>query len=175
MMGNSIIIGNEGDNLADTLRQMSETMLLISQRLSEDTAAIDRKVTDVKDSFAAELESVRKDFATDIEEVKDSQYLDPYQAHRVQEAAKLRAFELLKIKWVDGGAAPESQHDYKLYFGKFVRLIHNDARKVGLEGNKIVYTPKRNYGLLLEFIGKWNPPRGVEGQKAYYDELASIR
>ena len=56
-----------------------------------------------------------------------------------------------------------------------MRLIHNDARKVGLEGNKIVYTPKRNYGLLLEFIGKWNPTRGVEGQKAYYDELASIR
>ena len=113
------------------------------------------------------------DLVVSVDGIKDSQYLEPYQAAKVQEAAKLRTFDILREYCRERGKDVDIVCGR--YFGKFVRLIHNDAKKAGLEIGKIIYTPKKNYELLIEFIGKWYPTRGVAGQIEYYDKLSSSK
>jgi len=159
------LANNDSGELGDFLRKFLEMYDDDRKSQSNSIANVEQKVDDVATTV--------DDVVTTIGVIKESQYLEPWQAAKVQEAAKLRVFDLLKEYCEDNGE--DIDIICHRYFGKFVRAIHNDAKKAGLEIGKIIYTPKKNYELLLEFIGKWYPTRGVKGQMEHYDKLASDR
>lgn len=159
------LANNESSELGKFLRKFLEKYDADMENQGKTIENVEQKVDDV----ITTVDNV----VTTVGDIKESQYLEPWQAAKVQEAAKLRTFDLLKEYCDDHGE--DIDIICHKYFGKFVRAIHNDAKKAGLEIGKIIYTPKKNYELLLEFIGKWYPTRGVKGQMEHYDKLASDR
>lgn len=180
----ALAIPDNNDELYDFMEHNANAMMAIVKRHKKIEEKCDAAIEAVKNN-ENRVEHVENSVAvigkglgtleTKVDIIKDNQYLEPYEATRINDAAKQRAYEVLSIRFENGVMADECEHDYKLYFGKFVRLIHSDARKAGFEVGKVCYTPRKNYEALLEFIGKWYPLRGVAGQKAYYDRLTQIK
>ena len=155
-------------DLNKTLEALGTTLVSISKQMDLDKREHRQDIKAVRQ----DMSDLRDDVSNEIDGIKDSQYLEPWQAANVTEAAKTRVGDLLREWCRDNGG--DIDKVYHKYFGKFVRLLHSDAKKAGLEVGKIIYTPKRNYEMLLEFIGKWYPKRGVEGQMRHYDKLETI-
>jgi len=154
-------------DLNKTLEALGTTLLSISKQMSDDKQENRREIIAVRQ----DVSDLREDFGNEISGIKDSQCLEPWQYAKVIQAAKDRVGCILR-EWCASNGGDMDLVCAK-YFGKFVRLVHNDAKKAGLEIGKVVYTPKRNYTMLLEFIGKWYPMRGVDGQMKHYDKLGS--
>ena len=151
------------DAIAKALNQIDRQISLSKAREEEIHGEIGAVRQDVRD--------FKQDVRTEIDGIKDSQYLEPWQSSVVTEAAKTRVAKILHEWCADNDADWDTV--YGRYYGKFVRAVHHDAKKAGLEIGKIIYTPKRNYQMLLNFIGEWYPKRGVKGQMEYYDKIAS--
>lgn len=156
-----------GPDLNKTLEDLGSALVLIAKQRNEDKQEHRREMSEVN----GRIDDLRDDVNDAMDGLKESQYLEPYQAAKVSEAAKSRVASILHKWCADNGA--DWNDVYRKYYGKLVRLVHNDAKKAGLEIGKIIYTPKRHYELLLDFIGEWYPNRGVKGQMEYYDGLAS--
>lgn len=163
---------DESTELSATFNAISNALSQISRQLKDNSDENQKTRTAVKE-VGRDLEDFKGDVRNEIDGVKESQCLEPWQAAKVQEAAKTRVAKILN-DWCEDNDV-ESDTVYCKYYGKFVRAIHHDAKKLGLEIGKIVYTPKRNYQMLLDFIGEWYPKRGVSGQMEHYDKLQSIR
>ncbi len=153
---------------SDELQMVLRANINLLQKLADDREK-DREVYDTKIS---KVETTVSSLLDDVVELKDNQFVEPWQDANIQKAARIRVSNLLKLKWERGGVVEECARDYKAYFGKFLRCLHNDAKKMGLEGRKIHQTQRKNYQKLIEFIGEWVPIRGVDGQKEYYDMLS---
>lgn len=159
---------NDNNDKNDELQMVLRANINLLQKLADDRER-DREVYDTKIS---KVETTVSGLLSDVVELKDNQFVEPWQDANIQKAARIRVSNLLKLKWEKGGVAEECARDYKAYFGKFLRCLHSDAKKMGLEGPKIHQTQRKNYKKLIEFIGEWVPIRGVDGQKEYYDMLS---
>jgi len=170
---------NQDNELANTFGAISNALREIDKQLKKNnednqrTREDNQKTRDAVRGVQHGLDDLRDDVHNEIDGIKDSQYLEPYQASEVQEAAQTRVAKILNDWCSDNNV--DSDVIFVKYYGKFVRALHGDAKKVGLEIGKIIYTPKRNYELLLEFIGSWYPKRGVKGQMEHYDKREAIR
>lgn len=155
---------NDKHDKDDELQIALRANINMLQKLADDR----KKDHDKIDKVEMTVEGI----VADVDDLKNNQFVEPWQDANIQQAARIRVSNLLKLKWEKGGIAEECAHDYKAYYGKFLRCLHNDAKKMGLEGRKIHQTQRKNYQKLIEFIGEWVPIRGVDGQKEYYDMLA---
>lgn len=168
---------NKGGNLGGLMRGMANLLNRLSDKLDDNKKEISSAKTEISNTkdkvngIAGEIEGIK----TEVTDLKDNQFVEPWQDSNIQRAARIRVNKLLGIVWKNGRVVSESIHDYKAYYSKFLRALHGDAKKVGLEGRKIHQTPRKNYQKLIEFISEWTPVRGVEGQKEYYDELAQAK
>jgi len=150
--------------LMNGINSQSEQIGVISQAVSglkSDLGKVRGEVSDVKDR---------------VQGLEEDQFVDLIKADNIRLSAQRHVAELLDIEFEDrGGVTDESMYDYKKYFGKFVARLHVDARHAGLEGPRIYATPRKNYKALLDFIEQWEPARGVDGLKSYYDGLEAAR
>ena len=173
-MSQQALVSN--DDLSNTLGMLSNVLQEMSQRMKADKEEAEQRDIKTRQAVAG-LQSNLDDFkdviTTEVDGIKDSQYLEPWQAANVVDAAKKMVAFLLNNHCDDSGK--DKDEVFNKYFGKFVRRVHNDAKLAGLEIGKIIYTPKRNYNMLLEFIGKWYPTRGVEGLMEYYDKKSESK
>lgn len=164
------IFDDDSMDLADLMRGMGKLLIQVSDKQNSIEASNVKR-----DDKMSELVKAVSDNTVDIADLKNNQFVEPWQDANINKAARIRVSNLLGIKWINGGVADECIHDYKAYFGKFVRALHNDMKKIGLEGRKIHQTQRKNYPMLIEEIGKWVPVRGVDGQKEYYDKLTACK
>lgn len=156
---------------SDELQMVLRANISLLQKLADDREKDHDKIDKVETTVGKVATTV-EGILTDVDSLKNDQFVEPWQDANIQRAARIRVSSLLKLKWEKGGVVEECAHDYKAYFGKFLRCLHNDAKKMGLEGRKIHQTQRKNYQKLIEFIGEWVPVRGVDGQKEYYDMLS---
>lgn len=164
---NSIVPFSDSTDLSKTMRGIGKVLIEVSNKL--ETMETSQKKTET--TMTGVVDTVN-DLVTDVDDLKNNQFVEPWQDANINKAARIRVSNLLEIRWVNGGVVDECMHDYKVYFGKFLRALHGDMKKIGLEGRKIHQTQRKDYPRLIEEIGKWVPVRGVEGQKEYYDSLA---
>lgn len=143
--------------------------------LSQQMGIVNKTVIALKDGMS-EMRSEMTDIKADVRGLKDDQFVDLIKADNIKLSAQSRVAELLGIEWSEhGGVTKESQYDYTHYYAKFIGRLHVDARHAGLEGPRIYATPRKNYQALIDFINTWVPLRGVDGLKAYYDELVEAK
>lgn len=158
---------DDNDRLNEILKRLQESNEMTGKLLSNlanTTIGMNDNVTRMRTDVDAIGERVTS--------LEDDQFVTPYQDANIQRAARIHVSDLLGLRWEKGGVVEEDMPDYKAYYGRFLRALHSDAKKAGLEGPKIHQTTRKNYSKLIEFIGEWVPIRGVDGQKAYYDSLA---
>lgn len=173
------LLKSDDQDLSNTLGAISGALSLIGRQLANNSAEL-KEVRRERQSDRREIKGVKQeldDFKQDVHDeigdIKSSQYVDQWQAANIQEAAKTRVADLFNNWCRDNNA--DSDIIFAKYYGKFVRQVHNDAKIAKLEIGKIIYTPKKNYTKLLEFIGTWYPKRGIEGQMKHYDDLQKYK
>ncbi len=102
-------------------------------------------------------------------------FVSKEQVEELRSAVREHVFGLLGIREIDGEVVDECVDDYKAYYTRFVRELHHDAKKAGIEGTYLTWTRKDDFHALVDYIREWVPSRGVEGQKAHYDDLRKSR
>lgn len=157
---------NDSDKVNEILKSLQDTNKATAELLNN-LAKVTVGMNDNVTMMRTDVDGI-KERVTSLEE---DQFVSAYQDSMIQRSARIHVSELLGLRWENGGVIEEDAPDYHAYFGKFLRALHSDAKRIGLEGPKIHQTPRKNYNKLIEFIGEWVPVRGVEGQKEYYDML----
>lgn len=163
------------DNQLSTMVDGIQELMFGIKNQSEQMGILTSTVKKLDNRYG-ELAVEMNDMNGRIQHLEDDQFVDLIKADNIKHSAQSRVAELLEIEFDErGGVTDESMYVYHKYFSKFVGRLHVDARHAGLEGPRIYATPRKNYQALLNFINDWQPKRGVNGLKDYYDKLAAIR
>lgn len=170
MSSNTMITPDDNDKLNEILKQLQESNEMTGKLLNN----LAKATVGVSDNVT-KMQGDMNDVKGRVTALEEDQFVTPYQDANIQKAARIHVSDLLGLRWEKGGVVEEDMPDYNAYYGRFLRALHSDAKKAGLEGPKIHQTARKNYAKLIEFIGEWVPIRGVEGQKEYYDALARAK
>lgn len=160
--------------MSDNLLQIVEQTAFNVQGITKQMGIIATEIQNMQVEqrrFAEELGS----FRDRMQNYEDRVRVTRPQAQNIRQSIHARAAELLDIKYENGVVARESLFADKYYRSGFISRCYSDARNQSRLGTPYTETYQKDYRDVLDYIGSWIPPMGVERYKKYLDDRRSAK
>lgn len=157
------------ENAVELMEVVKQTAFNVAG-ISEQMGILTNSVRELKVEQAKQARSIET-INNRMQNYEDRVRCDRSMAQNIRNSIHKRVQELLGIKYEDGVITdPVGLHNDKYYRPGFISRLYVDARKDSKLGTPYYETYQRDYEEVLDFIGKWVPPTGVDGYKMYLDK-----